>query len=299
MSLRTGSPCFLEAKTLSTSTLIGTVLSDRYEITSEIGRGIFGVVFKGWHRQIDKPIAIKVLFQAVESENTGYKRFKREAQSASALNHPNIVKIYDYGEREGRPYIVMDYIEGRNLKEVLKEEIRLPSERAVPIFLQLADGLGHLHEAGFLHRDIKPDNVILQDTPFQKDFVTLVDFGIAKQLNEPSHKKLTMDGTVVGTPAFMSPEQILGQELDQRSDIYAFGVFMYTAVTGVLPIRGKDSVDTMKKHVTDQPLEFSRACPGIRIPLSLQIVLRKTLKKAPAERHQTMQELMKELEACR
>jgi serine/threonine-protein kinase len=284
--------------TLSTSALIGTVLSDRYEITSEIGRGIFGVVFKGWHRQMDKHIAVKVLFQAVEPENTGYQRFKREAQSASSLHHPNIVKIYDYGEKEGRPYIVMDYCEGRNLKEILKEETRLPSERAVPIFVQLGSALQHLHEAGFLHRDIKPDNVIVQDTPYQKDFITLVDFGIAKQIQEPSHKKLTMDGTVVGTPAFMSPEQILGQDLDQRSDIYAFGVFMYTVVTGVLPIRGKDSVDTMKKHVTDEPLEFSRACPGVRIPLSLQIVLRKTLKKVPAERHQNMAELLKELEAC-
>lgn len=284
--------------TLSTSALIGTVLSDRYEITSEVGRGIFGVVFKGWHLQMDKHVAVKVLFQAVEPENTGYQRFKREAQSASSLHHPNIVKIYDYGEKEGRPYIVMDYIEGRNLKEILKEETRLPSERAVPIFIQLGSALSHLHKAGFLHRDIKPDNVIVQDTPYQKDFITLVDFGIAKQIQEPSHKKLTMDGTVVGTPAFMSPEQILGQDLDQRSDIYAFGVFMYTVVTGVLPIRGKDSVDTMKKHVTDEPLEFSRACPGVRIPLSLQIVLRKTLKKVPAERHQTMDELLKELEAC-
>ncbi len=234
----------------------------------------------------------------MESESIGYQRFKREAQSASALNHPNIVKIYDYGERDGRPYIVMDYIEGKNLKEILKEETRLPSDRAVPIFIQLASALTHLHNQGVLHRDIKPDNVIIHDTKYQKDFMTLVDFGIAKQLNEPSHKKLTMDGTVVGTPAFMSPEQILGQDLDQRSDIYAFGVFMYTIVTGVLPIRGKDSVDTMKKHVTDEPLEFSRACPGVRVPLSLQIVLRKTLKKTPAERHQNMDELMKELEAC-
>ncbi len=283
---------------LSTQTLIGTVLSDRYEITSEVGRGIFGIVFKGWHKQLEKPVAVKVLYQEVEAENTGFQRFKREAEAAAALHHPNIVKIYDYGEKDGRPYIVMDYIEGKNLKEVLKDNIRLPSERAVPIFLQICDALSHLHNAGFLHRDIKPDNVILQDNPHHKDFVTLIDFGIAKQLNEPSHKKLTMDGTVVGTPAFMSPEQILGHKLDARSDIYAFGVFMYTVITGVLPIRGKDSVDTMKKHVTDQPLEFSRACPGVRIPLSLQIVLRKSLNKNPIERHQNMDELYKELEAC-
>jgi|AGTN01.3.fsa_nt_gi Serine/threonine protein kinase len=286
-------------KELSTQALIGTVISDRYEIVSEIGKGIFGTVFKGRHRQMDKPIAIKVLFQQVENDDIGFKRFKQEAQAASGMTHPNIVKIYDFGVfKDGRPYIVMDFIEGENLREILKRETRLPAPRALPIFFQLCDALAHLHRSGFLHRDIKPDNVILHDTRFQKDFATLVDFGIAKRILEPNSKKLTMDGTVVGTPAYMSPEQILGHKLDERSDVYAFGVLMYTVITGVLPIKGENSVETMTMHVNAPPLEFAQACPGIRIPPALQFILKTTLKKRPEERQRSMDQLYCELKAC-
>ncbi len=284
----------------ATAPLIGKVISDRYEIKSEIGSGIFGTVFLGFHRQMEKPIAVKVLYQQVEPEDRGFVRFQREAQLASGLNHPNIIKIYDFGMfDDGRPYIVMDFIEGPNLRQILDSHKRLSLTRALPIFLQLCDALSHIHRAGFLHRDLKPDNVILRDTPYQRDFVTLVDFGIAKRLNEPMHRKLTVDGTVVGTPAYMSPEQILGNKLDVRSDIYSMGILMFRVLTGTLPIRGKNSVETMTNHVSCPPLTLLQACPGIAFPHSLNAILMTALRKNPEERQKTMDQLYCELKACK
>ncbi|MBK9142065.1 MAG: serine/threonine protein kinase [Candidatus Melainabacteria bacterium] len=283
----------------SKSQLVGSIISDRYEVHEEIGRGIFGAVYEGFHRQMEKPIAIKVLFQQVEADDTGFKRFHREAQAASVLNHPNIVKIYDFGVSDtGRPYIIMDRVEGQNLKDILLKEGRMEATRALPVFLQICDALAHLHEHGFLHRDIKPDNIILHDTAFQKDYATLVDFGIAKKINEPKNRKLTMEGTVVGTPAYMSPEQVMGKKLDNRSDIYAFGVLMYVVLTSKLPISGGDAIETMTKQVTDNPIDIGRACPGIKIPKGLEMIINKALSKSPQDRQKSMRELYQQLKAC-
>ncbi|MBZ0185865.1 MAG: serine/threonine protein kinase [Candidatus Obscuribacterales bacterium] len=283
----------------NTSQLVGSLISDRYEVHKEIGRGIFGAVYAGFHRQLEKPIAIKVLFQQVEPDDTGFKRFHREAQAASVLSHANIVKIYDFGLSEnGRPFIIMDKVDGENLKDILLREGRMEVPRALPIFLQVCDALSHLHENGFLHRDIKPDNIILHDTAFQKDYATLVDFGIAKKINEPKNRKLTMEGTVVGTPAYMSPEQVMGKKLDNRSDIYAFGVLMYVVLTSKLPISGGDAIETMTKQVTDQHIDISRACPGLKITKALEMIVNKSLNKLPSERQKSMKELHQQLTAC-
>lgn len=279
--------------------LVGQQFLDRYEIRGEIGRGVFGVVYRGWHKQIEKPIAIKVLYQNVEADETGFKRFHREAQSASTLTHPNIVKIYDFGvSEEGQPYIVMDCVPGLNLSDILDAEGRLTPERAIPIFLQTCDALNHLHSHGFLHRDIKPDNIILNDTAYQKDFLTLIDFGIAKKIKEPKNLKLTAEGTVVGTPAYMSPEQVMGKELDNRSDIYSFGVLMFYVLSGRLPIKGGNPVETMTKHVQEDPPSIDEACPGLRIPTALNMVLKTSLKKDPSLRQKSMKEVEKQLRAC-
>ena len=283
----------------TTSSIIGKVISDRYEVRSEIGRGIFGTVFFGFHRQMEKPIAIKVLYQQVEPEDRGFKRFQREAQLSSTLNHPNIIKIYDFGVfDDGRPYYVMEYVKGPNLRQILDSKDRLPVDRAVTIFLQLCDALSHIHKADFIHRDLKPDNVIIRDTSFQKDFVTLIDFGIAKRLNEPLHRKLTVDGTVVGTPAYMSPEQILGNKLDVRTDIYSMGILMFRVLTGQLPIQGKTSVETMTNHVAAPPLSFVQACPSLTVPHSLNALIMTALSKNPEDRQKTMDQLYCELKAC-
>ena len=279
--------------------LVGEQFLDRYEIRAEIGRGVFGIVYRGWHKQMDKAIAIKVLYQNVEADEIGFKRFHREAQFASTVIHPNIVKIYDFGvSEEGQPFIVMDCVPGLNLNDILETEQRLPPERAIPIFLQTCDALGHLHEHGFLHRDIKPDNIILNDTAYQKDFLTLIDFGIAKKIKEPKNLKLTAEGTVVGTPAYMSPEQVMGKELDVRSDVYSFGVLMFYVLSGKLPIKGGNPVETMTKHVQQDPPNIHDVNPEVKLSSALNMVLKTALKKNPKERQSSMKELARQLKAC-
>jgi serine/threonine protein kinase len=284
---------------LTTSSLIGSVLADRYEIVDEVGHGALGVVYRARHLVMEKTVAVKVLFEEMDKDENTFLRFQREAQAASSMSHPNIVTVYDFGiSKNNTPFLVMDFIEGQDLKDVLRSQGRLPVDRSVKIFLQMCSALEHAHSKGILHRDIKPENVVLVKTSWNPEFVKLVDFGIAKYVNEPNRnaKKLTMDGQVLGTPAYMSPEQIMGGRLDARSDIYCMGVLMYNLISGKLPILGKDSTETMSKHITDLPTELADACPEIKIPFRLQRAIMKTLKKHPQDRHQSMRELLVELE---
>lgn len=284
---------------MTTSSLIGSVLADRYEIVDEIGHGALGIVYRARHLVMEKTVAVKVLFEQLDQDENNFLRFQREAQAASSMSHPNIVTVYDFGiSQNNTPFLVMDYIEGQNVKEVLRKHGRLPVDRSVKIFLQMCSALEHAHSKGILHRDIKPENVVLVKTSWNPEFVKLVDFGIAKYVNEPSRnaKKLTMEGQVLGTPAYMSPEQIMGGRLDARSDIYCMGVLMYNLISGKLPILGKDSAETMSKHITELPVELADACPEIKIPFRLQRAIMKTLKKHPQDRHQSMRELLVELE---
>ncbi len=289
---------FAEEK-LSNSSLVGAILADRYEIICEVGRGALGVVYMARHLVIEKTVAVKVLFGEVQKDETNFHRFQREAQAASSMSHPNIVVVYDFGISQNHtPFLVMDFVEGTNLKDILQRHGKLPIARAVAIFLQMASALEHAHSKGILHRDIKPENVVLMHTAWNPEFVKLVDFGIAKYVNEPSKnsKKLTMDGEVLGTPAYMSPEQILGNKLDARSDIYCLGVLMYHTISGKLPILGTNSAETMSMHVTDLPQDLAEACPGVKVPHRLSRTIMKTLKKHAQDRHQTMRELLIELE---
>ncbi|HEY9786327.1 MAG TPA: serine/threonine-protein kinase, partial [Candidatus Obscuribacterales bacterium] len=224
---------------------------------------------------------------------------QREAQALSALNHPNIVMVIDFGlSDQGFPFLVMDYLQGTNLRDVIVNEKRVSSERAVPIFIQIASALAHAHSRDILHRDLKPDNVVLINVDGNKDFVKMIDFGLAKRLDEGRQnlKKLTMEGQVLGTPAYMSPEQIMGQKMDARTDIYAMGVLMFYTLTGGFPIWGSTEVDTMQRHVTTEPADFASVCPEAVIPQGLQLIIRKCLKKFPEDRQQSMQELKEELD---
>ncbi len=282
---------------LAQASLIGCTIADRYLIEHEIGSGALGKVYRARHKVLDRPVAVKVLFEDLKGNENSFLRFQREAQAASSLNHPNIVTVFDFGLQDNSyPFLVMDYLEGDNLKDVILKCGRLPLPRAFPILIQIAEALAHAHSRGILHRDIKPDNIILLQTNVCKDLVKIVDFGIAKKINERKSEKLTMDGQVVGTPAFMSPEQILNAHLDARSDIYSFGVLAFNLVTGVLPIIGKTPVETMSGHVSNEPLSLVAACPGVSFPQSLQEILKKMLKKYPEDRHKSMDDVKLELE---
>lgn len=288
-----------EENVLSQNSLMGTTLAGRYEVISEIGRGALGIVYLARQRLVERPVAIKVLFESVTDNSPAFARFQREAQALSALNHPHIVVVFDFGlSEQGFPFIAMDYLQGTSLRQVIAKEGFMQAERAVPIFIQIASALAHAHSRDILHRDLKPDNVVLIKTEETDDYVKLIDFGLVKRLDESRQnmRKLTMEGQVLGTPAYMSPEQIMGHKLDPRSDVYAMGVLMFHTLTGVLPIYGSNEVDTMQKHLTVDPSEFTQVCPEARIPQGLQLLIKKALRKFPEDRQQSMLDLKKELE---
>lgn len=285
---------------MTEATLVGKILADRYEIDHEIGRGALGVVYKGRHRALGRAVAVKVLFEDLQADENSFERFKLEAKSAASLNHPNIVSVFDFGLADnGSPYLVMDFLDGQTLQAVINREKRVQLARAIPFFIQICDAMAQAHSLGIIHRDLKPDNIILLKQG-RDEVVKVVDFGIAKRFNnkeDTSAKRLTVEGQVVGTPAFMSPEQIMGvKRLDARSDIYSFGCLMYVTLAGVLPICGANSVETMSRHISVDPLPLSHACPGALLPEAIQQIVMKTLKKFPEDRYQSMMHLKTDLE---
>ncbi|HNB23852.1 MAG TPA: serine/threonine-protein kinase, partial [Candidatus Melainabacteria bacterium] len=288
-----------EESRLSQLSLMGSVLAGRYEVIQEIGRGALGMVYLAKQRMVDRPVAVKVLYDTCGANSDTFLRFQREAQALSALNHPNIVVIFDFGlSEQGFPFLVMDYIRGTNLRHLIAQEVRLDASRAVPMFIQIADALSHAHARDILHRDLKPDNVVLTMNDSGAEQVKLIDFGLAKRLDEArtGAKKLTMEGQVLGTPAYMSPEQIMGGKLDGRSDVYSMGCLMFNTLTGALPICGTNEIDTMQKHITSEPLDFDKAAPDAVISQGLRKLIQKSLKKHAQDRQQSMAELVKELE---
>jgi len=217
-------------------------------------------------------------------------RFNREAANASRINHPNVCAIYDFGETpDGLIYLAMEFIEGEPLTEVLEREGALPLPRATAIFLQTADALQAAHDLGIVHRDLKPDNIMLTGRKGGGDTVKVVDFGIAKAVGgDEAGQKVTKTGLVVGTPEFMSPEQLSGDKLDGRSDLYSLALVFYRMLTGGLPFQATSVQETMIKRLTDEPKALAAARPDLSFPAGLQPVLDTALARTPMERYQTV-----------
>ncbi len=278
--------------------LLGTTLAGNYEIQEVIGHGGMGVVYKARHALMDRIVAIKMLQAQLISDSMSVKRFQQESKSASRISHPNVITVYDFGiSPNGQPFIVMDYLQGISLADLIKNEGQIGVERSIKILAQACDALDHAHKMGVIHRDVKPTNFVLINYDEEKDFVKVVDFGVAKLMNAgPEGQRLTQAGEVCGSPVYMSPEQCTGAELDQRSDIYSMGIVVYETLTGKLPILGKTMVDTMSKHISEMPPTFTQARPDLYIPERLEQVVFKALAKDPNDRHQTMDELRIDLE---
>lgn len=273
--------------------LVGTVLADRYEILEVIGGGGMGLVYKARHKLMNRIVAIKMLHKHMISSKDTLKRFQLEAQAASCLSLPNILTVYDFGlTGEGQPYMVMDYLEGTSLADMLEKEHHVEPDRAVNIFIQACAGLAHAHQKGVLHRDIKPSNIMLVNFGDQADFVKIVDFGIAKLLNQ-GVGELTKTGEVYGSPSYMSPEQCRGKETDARSDIYSMGCVMYRTLSGRPLFSGDDIIELLFKQVSEPPAPFD---PELHIPADLEAVIFKALAKDPADRYQNMNEFKEALE---
>ena len=262
------------------------VLAGRYEIESVLGHGGMARVFLGTDRVLGRRVAVKVLLPQFARDESFVARFRREAQSAAALNHPNVVSVFDTGSDKGTHFIVMEYLQGKTLSEVIKEDAPLPPDQVAVIGQAVAEALAFAHEAGIVHRDIKPGNIML--TPAGD--VKVMDFGIARATSSES---LTQTATVLGTAAYLSPEQAQGEGVDARSDIYSLGVVLYEMLTGRAPFAGDSAVTVAYKHVREDPVPLGRV--NRSIPPGLEAVVMKCLAKSPSSRYQSADLLAQDL----
>ncbi|HEY9778472.1 MAG TPA: protein kinase [Planktothrix sp.] len=273
--------------------LTGTVFADRYEILQRLGSGGMSIVYKARHKLLGRVVAIKLLDPLLITDLQNAKRFREEARASSLMNHTNLINIFDFGlTPTGDPYLVMDYIDGVSLSEIILHHKRVEADDVIGIFTQACEGLEHAHSKGVVHRDIKPSNIMLM----QDDHVKIIDFGIAKVFTSaPERIDLTQKGEILGSPTYMSPEQCLGKEMDARSDIYSLGVAMYEALTGQLPFFGATAVETMHMHMSASPMPMTGRFPGIGIPGELDRIVMKMLNKDPKHRYQTAREVQQAL----
>lgn len=270
----------------------------RYEVLGLVGQGGMGSVYKAKGAKIDSTMAIKFLRPELVNDATAMKRFEQEVKAASGLTHPNLAAVYDHGRtKSGAPFLVMDYVQGENLAEILNNEGALAPERALGIFIQVADALAHAHRKGVIHRDIKPSNIIVTGRERGVDFVKIVDFGIAKIMPSPNSNtnKITQTAQVLGSPAYMSPEQCLGQPLDARSDIYSLGCVMYETVTGSPPFIADNAVQMIVKQISDPVALANVLASDSRVMKGLGTIIERAVSKQPDRRYQSMNEIKTEL----
>jgi len=264
----------------------------RYAIQSELGRGAMGVVYKATDTALERTVAVKTVNMALERDGAEkYEaRFYQEARAAGSLNHPNIVTVYDVGKEGNVAYMAMEFIEGDELRSLLAAGRALPVSQAVSIAAQVAEGLAYAHEHGVVHRDIKPANImVLADGP-----VKITDFGIARM--RASTDELTQSGMMLGSPKYMSPEQVIGKRADHRSDIFSLGVILYETLTGTAPFSGENVTALMYQIVHFAPPAPSAVNPAV--PELLNFIVAKMLAKPLEERYPTAQELANDLRNC-
>jgi serine/threonine-protein kinase len=270
--------------------LIGLVLSDRYRILRKVGEGGMGAVYQAEHALIEKRIALKVLFPELTRRTDLVARFLQEAKAASRIGHENVIDISDFGQSpEGLVYIAMEYLDGRDLSQLIKSDGPQPWPRARPILMQIAKALRAAHEHGIIHRDMKPENVFLIQREGRPDFVKVLDFGIAKSVNDDAGgPRLTQAGMIFGTPEYMSPEQAQGQTPDHRVDVYALGCLMYHLLTGDVPFHADNFMGILTKHMLEPVVPLRKRNPGLGIPADVEAVCMRALEKDRDKRWQDM-----------
>ncbi|MDN4600119.1 Stk1 family PASTA domain-containing Ser/Thr kinase [Paenibacillus sp. F6_3S_P_1C] len=269
--------------------MIGHQLGGRYEVIERVGGGGMALVYKAQDLLLNRNVAIKVLRQQFVHDEEFIRRFRREAQSAASLSHPNVVSIYDVGQEDEVHYIVMEYVEGKNLNEIIKERAPLQVDEAVRIASQIADALDHAHHNQIIHRDIKPHNILIG----RNGRVKVTDFGIARAVTSTT---ITQTGSVVGSVHYFSPEHAKGIVTGEKSDLYSLGIVLYQMLTGQLPFLGESPISVALKHLQeefDEPRKFNPL-----IPQSVENVILKSMRKNPQERYQSAKEMQTDLETC-
>ncbi|MBX9667841.1 MAG: serine/threonine-protein kinase [Candidatus Obscuribacterales bacterium] len=278
--------------------LIGEVFANRYKILSVIGQGGMSTVYKAQHTYMDRVVAVKLLHNHLVSDPISVQRFQQEAKAAASLSHANIITVFDFGVTEdGLAFLVMDYLEGPSLGDLLDRTGSVPPEEALDIFRQVLKGLCHAHRKGVIHRDLKPRNLVLAVDEDGTVQVKIVDFGIAKIVPQDGGESqhLTQTGEVFGSPIYMSPEQCSGQPLDLRSDIYSLGCVMFEVLVGAPPFLGQNAVETMSMHVNDDPPPFKQIDAQANIPKDLEDLILTCLEKSPKKRFQTTSAVLEAL----
>ncbi|MAU85898.1 MAG: hypothetical protein CMA21_04805, partial [Euryarchaeota archaeon] len=266
------------------------IFGGRYELKKRLARGGMAEVFLAEDQLLGRPVAVKVLFPEFASDPNFVERFRREAQAAANLNHPNIVGVFDWGKERNTYYIVMEYVEGKTLSQLIRKEGPLPAARVAEIADGIASALGIAHKGDVVHRDMKSGNVIISDT----GQIKVADFGIATAISAGSDTDLTQTGAVMGTANYFSPEQAQGLTVDGRSDLYSLGVVMYEMLTGAPPFTGETSISIAYKHVQEQPEPISSKRQGV--PEALQAITAKLLNKNPDRRYSSAGELQTDLQ---
>jgi hypothetical protein len=275
---------------------IGTVLHDRYLVLERVTEGSMGIVYRGERVGLKRAVAIKFLNEGYAGTDEGVKRFEIEARAMSRLGHPNCVAVTDFGLDQGAPYLVMDFVNGQTLRQLLVGETRLAPVRAVAIVRQVLAGLIHAHGHGIIHRDIKPENILVTPVVGHGEQVRIVDFGLAKLRDEGS---ITTGRMAVGTPGYMSPEQTVGEKVDERADVYAVGIILYELLAGTKPFTGKSPFDVMRMHREVPPPPLAQAAPGVEISPQLEQVVMTALAKAREQRFATAADFLAALERTR
>ena len=266
-----------------------TIVNDRYEIGKRIGRGGMAEIFQARDILLDRPVAMKVLFPEFATDPAFVERFRREAQAAANLNHPNIVAVYDWGKVNNTYYIAMEYVNGRTLADILKQSGTLTPMQVCDVMSEVASALISAHQNGVIHRDIKPGNILVSTT----GQVKVADFGIARALGAGVEQGLTQTGAVMGTATYFSPEQAQGASTDQRSDIYSLGVVMYEMLSGVAPFTGENAVAIAYKQVHEHAMPLDQRLASV--PSEVAAIVAKCMEKSPDDRYSSAEEVRDEL----
>jgi len=270
--------------------MVGDVLSDRYELEELVGSGGMSSVFRAHDRLLDRKVALKVLHAQFTGDAEHVGRFRHEARAVASLSHPNIVTVIDRGEHDGRQFIVLEYVDGENLKQLVRRVGPVPVATALELAIQVAQGLAFAHQQGLVHRDVKPQNVLLNGDGQAK----VTDFGIARSLDV--QHGMTQTGTVLGTSDYIAPEQAQGRRIDEHTDIYSLGVVLYELLTSEVPFPAENFVAVAMRHINEPPPPIRDKRP--EVSPRLEAVVQKAMAKDPGDRFATMTDFRLELEAC-
>jgi eukaryotic-like serine/threonine-protein kinase len=270
--------------------VIGDVLSDRYELEELAGTGGMSSVYRAHDRLLDRKVALKILHQQYTDDAEYVERFRHEARAVATLSHPNIVTVIDRGEHDGRQFIVFEYIEGENLKRLIERRGPAPVDQALELAMQISRGLSFAHQQGLVHRDVKPQNILLNGDGQAK----VTDFGIARSL-DVKHG-MTQTGTVLGTSDYIAPEQAQGQRVDEHTDVYSLGVVLYELLTSEVPFPAENFVAVAMRHINEEPPPIRDKRPDVSP--RVEAAVHRAMAKDPQARFQTMADFCRELEAC-